>query len=178
MKQPLLAAAFPLMSVSSEPSSWLQSSLTPHAFCSPTGRLELRDSGTAFVSARRKGGSFQTLPLCLSPLRAASSPLSPRPPEALHAAALTWRPLPEHMRSGAAPGAGGGPGRAGGALRLSLPPRAPARPRYRITAKLHPRSTPIYIQIARVPAFMSPVKGLAKGGCNPISRSFKGMSAE
>lgn len=41
LKEPLLVAAFPLMSASSEPSSWLQSCLTPHAFCSPTGRLVL-----------------------------------------------------------------------------------------------------------------------------------------
>lgn len=73
------------------------------------------------------------------------------------------------------------PARAGGAQRPSPQPGSPAlpaQPRDQVTEKLHPRSTPIYIQITGVPAFMSPFKRLAKGGCNPISRSFKGMSAE
>lgn len=180
LKEPLLAAAFPLMSASSEPSSWLQSCLTPHAFCSPTGRLVLSlptlPSTTdapkkCFVSTarlsslhvERAGASkcYRSVYYRLEPPPVLSRPGPGGSP--CGSAHLAAAPRAHAERCGPAPGAGGGPGRAGGALRPSPPPRAPARPRYRITAKLHPRSTPIYIQIARVPAFMSPVKGLAKG---------------
>lgn len=162
------------MSVSSEPSSWLQSSLTPSAAqLAESSFLTAAQRSSPHVGRAGASKCYRSVyhrSVVLSrpgPRRLSVQQRSPgvRSPSTCGAA----RPRARE----AAPG-----GRAGGALRLSLPPRAPARPRYRITAKLHPRSTPIYIQIARVPAFMSPVKGLAKGGCNPISRSFKGMSAE